>query len=539
MSLRLRLILSFGFMGLGLVLVSFSAYRNLNNVDATYSNLTSQSVPKLGDLSGLRTRATQVQVHSLRLAYFRANPDLAKAASEDLKKSAKRYKEIEAEYEARGFFSAKEKEIFNSSKAMAENIIGRVDSFENLVRNGNAEQLEKFLLQLNKEAADHQKTLKELDDLAVDTSSVWSSEAKATSDASEKFILIVSGLTIALSLVLGFFLTRWIMNTISDLSVRLQSTIQEVTGGSMKLTRTSQTLAESSTEQAAAVQQTASATNEISAMIQRTIEHCGQSIGRAQSAEKATSVGLGAVQDVMQAMGQIESANHAISDRVRLSNSNLEKMVTVIHSIHNKTQVIHDIVFQTKLLSFNASVEAARAGEHGKGFAVVAEEVGNLAQMSGNAAKEIAELLDRSTKQIEDIINESKDNLSFVTEGERKVSEGRDKAANCQATFSEIVSEMKELIQLTKSISSATEEQSHGVREINQAIAQIDKTTNLNSTLSNDCSESASALHIEVEKTDQVQRELMMFLYGNSGVSEGLLAEVIHPEPNKVAKSAA
>ncbi|MBC7465119.1 MAG: hypothetical protein H7256_03945 [Bdellovibrio sp.] len=50
-----------------------------------------------------------------------------------------------------------------------------------------------------------------------------------------------------------------------------------------------------------------------------------------------------------------------------------------MEEIGNKTKVINDIVFQTKLLSFNASVEAARAGEHGKGFAVVAEEVGKLA----------------------------------------------------------------------------------------------------------------------------------------------------------------
>jgi methyl-accepting chemotaxis protein len=48
----------------------------------------------------------------------------------------------------------------------------------------------------------------------------------------------------------------------------------------------------------------------------------------------------------------------------------------VIATIEERTKVINDIVFQTKLLSFNASVEAARAGEHGKGFAVVAEEVG-------------------------------------------------------------------------------------------------------------------------------------------------------------------
>ncbi|MBC7659266.1 MAG: hypothetical protein H7249_06115 [Chitinophagaceae bacterium] len=50
-------------------------------------------------------------------------------------------------------------------------------------------------------------------------------------------------------------------------------------------------------------------------------------------------------------------------------------MVSVINEIVDKTRVINAIVFQTQLLSFDASVEAARAGERGKGFAVVAEKV--------------------------------------------------------------------------------------------------------------------------------------------------------------------
>ena len=74
-----------------------------------------------------------------------------------------------------------------------------------------------------------------------------------------------------------------------------------------------------------------------------------------------------------------------------------------IKSIEEKTKVINDIVFQTKLLSFNASVEAARAGEQGKGFAVVAEEVGNLATMSGTSAEEISKLLESSISHIESI----------------------------------------------------------------------------------------------------------------------------------------
>lgn len=69
--------------------------------------------------------------------------------------------------------------------------------------------------------------------------------------------------------------------------------------------------------------------------------------------------------------------------------------------IAKSVKSIEEIVFQTKLLSFNASVEASRAGEAGKGFAVVAEEVGNLAATSGESGKEIMGLVDSTLESIE------------------------------------------------------------------------------------------------------------------------------------------
>lgn len=96
---------------------------------------------------------------------------------------------------------------------------------------------------------------------------------------------------------------------------------------------------------------------------------------------------------------EISESNDRIMSQVADGNRKISEIVQVISEIGNKTKVINDIVFQTKLLSFNASVEAARAGEHGKGFAVVAEEVGNLAQMSGNAAKEISDMLNGSVSR--------------------------------------------------------------------------------------------------------------------------------------------
>lgn len=149
----------------------------------------------------------------------------------------------------------------------------------------------------------------------------------------------------------------------------------------------------------------------------------------------------------------------------------------MILEIAEKTKVINEIVFQTKLLSFNASVEAARAGEQGKGFAVVAEEVGNLATMSGNAAQDISNMLGESTAKVQEIVRQTKEEMSrLTTQSKNDVENGIKVARDCDVVLNEIVKNVNHVDQLVREITEASKNLSQQALSLN-SISQTLKFT--------------------------------------------------------------
>ncbi|MDZ4677517.1 MAG: methyl-accepting chemotaxis protein [Oligoflexia bacterium] len=274
------------------------------------------------------------------------------------------------------------------------------------------------------------------------------------------------------------------MKNISEAVFQLKNVAGETNSSSIQLVATSQELSSAATEQASAIQETAATLDEISAMVAKSVENANKSSATAGTSQIAANKGKSAVDDMIHAIEDINQSNDDIMKQVDASNLRITEIIKVIAEIGNKTKVINDIVFQTKLLSFNASVEAARAGEHGKGFAVVAEEVGNLAQMSGTAAREISDMLAASMQKVEGIVTETKTKVQgLIAVGKSKVESGTVVAKQCGGILEEIVTSVSAVNILISEILTASKEQEQGLNQITISMNQLDQVAHRNDVL--------------------------------------------------------
>jgi methyl-accepting chemotaxis protein len=269
----------------------------------------------------------------------------------------------------------------------------------------------------------------------------------------EKFIFMIFGLVVVLFVLLRSIILSKIDKPLTDSVFSIYQGTTSISDMAQDLKELSSQQTDSSTQQSNAIDQISSNINQTTKYIQQNNTNAKELDSITLATDKAVQIGYDHIQKLIVSMDNINESSSKVSNIIK---------------------TIDEIAFQTNLLALNAAVEAARAGEHGLGFAVVAEEVRNLATKSTEAAKETTHIIEQSLEEV-------------------KV--GNLIADDTNKSFQTIIEEIKQITEITDNIADLSKKQDDGMKQITQAMNEIEGVTQHLSSNSEKSSQSALFLH--------------------------------------------
>ncbi|MEG2976308.1 MAG: methyl-accepting chemotaxis protein [Comamonas sp.] len=258
-----------------------------------------------------------------------------------------------------------------------------------------------------------------------------------------------------------------LMQALAQMTQQLRGLVGEVQGGveavaaaSSQMAQDNSDLSDRTAHAAVQLKATVSSIENMVTLVTHAADSARHADQSARSAAEAAASGGSVVQEVVR---------------------NMEHMAQSSQQVAAIVGVIDGIAFQTNILALNAAVEAARAGSQGRGFAVVAAEVRELAQRSSEAAKQIRQLMENSTKQMKS---------------------GQSLALQAGQRMEHIVRDVRTVSGLIASITEAAQAQNQGIAQISDAVQALDHMTSQNAGLVAESSAAARELFHQAQRLE-------------------------------------
>lgn len=533
LSLKAKILILCTALSLLSVTISYFAYVGFTEIETTNARVVEKAAPGLDFINSMALHYRNVRIQLRTLGLTGLNRVDGDAAIKSAIAEILAYDELNKAYKAT-IVDTEEKAIYQKLDKEWEDFkkIGqRAISLYQAGKNEDKDSLMRiFLVDCPQAAAQFNEPLEEMLKYHQNHMHTYSENSKEISKSANQLILTISLLGIIIGIIVSFVFAQnatKLSLAINAIAYSLKQSAGEVASASNSIASSSVQLSQATTQQAASLQETSSSIEEINSMINSNTESANQSAQYSQKSLKSAEAGKEVVGKMIQAMEAINASNNQIMSQLDESNKEMEEIVSLIGEIGNKTKIINDIVFQTKLLSFNASVEAARAGEHGKGFSVVAEEVGNLAAMSGGAAVEITKLLDNSIQKVSNISKNQKEKVvKLIQDGRVSIETGAKVAAECEVVLDEIVDTAGHVSRAVSEIAIAGQEQAQGVQEVTKAIAQLDQVTQENTANAAESANASSVLSEQANNLSSLVEQLVLTVEGKKRDEQSNVVEI-------------
>lgn len=296
--------------------------------------------------------------------------------------------------------------------------------------------------------------------------------------------LIALGLIFLILIVGGVLIGRSITKPIQRVIKQLREGAEQTAQAATQVAHTSQSMAEGASEQAASLEETSSSLEEMASMTRNNAQNANGS--NALMKEVNTTV-----ERSNQSMLKLKESMEEISH----SSEETQKIV----------KTIDEISFQTNLLALNAAVEAARAGEAGAGFAVVADEVRNLALRAAEAARNTADLIEKTVKRVKD---------------------GAALATQTYEEFSQVTGSISKSADLIGEIAHASDEQAQGVEQISRAVLEMDKVTQHTAANAEESASASQELNQQASRMQDFVKSLVALVAGANGTAAAAKSRV-------------
>ena len=260
-----------------------------------------------------------------------------------------------------------------------------------------------------------------------------------------------------------------LMRALNQMTQRVKEVVSHVKISAETVANSSEDLSSSATTMAQGASEQAAAAEEASASMEQMAANIRQNADNAKQTEAIA----------------VQSATYA-----EQGGKVVTETVGTMQEIAKKIAIIEEISGQTRLLSLNATIEAARAQEHGKAFSVVAAEVRQLSDVTRKAAEEINDLATSSL------------------EVSKRASE----------MLNTLVPSIHNTAELVQEITAASNEQSTGSAQINQAIQQLDQIAQQSAVISGTIDTTAEELSTQAQ---HLQQTIGFFNIGEKALSNG------------------